>query len=214
MSERIQQPTQVWLIYFFSAPKIVWLHKKHIAIIFNFQTNLIDINFPAFSSRVMPRPWVVCFNMSDSSLPPFLNCHCYDSTFHLFSSPGSYLGANTSVDVTLWNRHPSLDIISGSRHIYIQVPWLSLQRWNKLCWNEPLKTRLSPPSPLSWTENETWGQGRKCTEVDSPPVDFQSKPQSLTKSEQLFSIWFLLVMMFAVVLCAVNRLSNLHNSGI
>lgn len=142
MSEKIQQPTQVWLIYFFSVPKIVWLHKKHITVIFNFQTNLININFLAFFSTVMPQPWFVCFDMSEASLPPFLNCHCYDGTFHLISSPGSYLGANASVDVTLWNRHRSLDIISGRRHIYIQVPWLTLQRWNKLCWNEPLKTRL------------------------------------------------------------------------
>lgn len=137
-------------MYFISVPKIDWLIAQEASSAFKSG----GINIHCLHLCVFP-----CHK---HDIP-----HCYDSTFHLISSPGSYLRA----DVTLRDLHQSLDIMSGSRRLYVQ-------RWNKLCCSEPLKTWLYLLLCSHEQKKESWSQARKSTES----TRFSSKPQSLTKS--------------------------------
>lgn len=161
VSERTKQPIEVWHMYFFSVPKIVWLRKKHLQL-----------------SKQMESIFFVLLLYVERSHASTLICMFYRviniiSIIFKLSLLWQYFSSNFITwkllrSQCVWMAHCEICIkawtLFQAAGVFTSKAFTSVVEQIVLKWASQDLTL--PPFLHSWTEKETWSQARKCTEVD------------------------------------------------
>lgn len=187
----------------FQFQKMLWLHRKHIRIIFNFQTNLINIHFHArfyTSSTITPRSWFVCFNTSEASFLPFLNCHCYDKFPHLISSPGSYwasVDVPNEISIKAWTSFQAAGLFTSKFHDFQFSGGTNCAEMRRM--------RLSRPDFTSFSALMNWARGMKPEEKMHINCwgRLSSSTSSVIQKAEFYQIW-IFILNFSCLSCLAS----------